>query len=137
MNEPIEVRHLQALKDYVIAHGSVTNRECCKLTGLGQEGSTKAVEALCALGVLRKVGEASATKYVLPNESKAETNRTPEQTTIKHLEEIMTYVAKNGSITNREFRGLTALSYNCAIRTFGILCSLGILNKTGANSATK
>lgn len=67
MPSEIKVSHLQSIVDYVSQKGSITNRECRELTGLTYDDSIKMFAALCQLGILEKVGSASATKYVLPD----------------------------------------------------------------------
>ena len=71
MAEQIEVKHLGAVLDYVAKQGAITNRECREVTGLGYDSSIKIFGALCLMGMLRKTGAASGTKYVLPPVAKA------------------------------------------------------------------
>ena len=65
MAEAITLDHLRAVMDYVSQHESITNRECRVATGLGYDSAIKIFGALCALGMLKKIGEASGTKYVV------------------------------------------------------------------------
>ena len=67
MSEEIKINHLGAVLDYVTEHGAITNRECRRVTGLGYDSSIKLFSALCSLGMLKKIGESSATKYLLGN----------------------------------------------------------------------
>ena len=57
--------------------------------------------------------------------------------TTKHLELILGYVSEHGSITNREFRELTGLSYDQGIKIGAAMCMLGMLRKKGEGRATK
>jgi predicted HTH transcriptional regulator len=137
MAEHIGVDHLQSLMDHVTERGSVTNRECRHLTGLGYDSAIKIFGALCTMGTLKKIGEASATKYVLPKDPITQAERVHDHVRIDHIATIVNHASMHGSITNRELRSITGLSYNSAIRIFGALCSLGMLRKVGLNSATK
>jgi len=74
--EKITVTHLKKIMDYVEKNGSITNRECRALTGLSYDQGIKLGTALVLLGMLRKEGAGSTTKYVIP-ESKPE-GREPE-----------------------------------------------------------
>jgi predicted HTH transcriptional regulator len=64
MAEEIKIEHLGAVSDYVRENGAITNRECRQVTGLSYDSSIKIFGALCLLGMLKKAGESSATKYV-------------------------------------------------------------------------
>jgi predicted HTH transcriptional regulator len=57
--------------------------------------------------------------------------------TLKHLEMILEYVAKRGSITNRECRELTGLSYDQGIKIGSAMCILGMLKRQGEGRVTK
>lgn len=65
MPEEITIEHLGAVLDYVRERGAITNRECRQVTGLNYDSSIKLFSAMCIVGMLRKTGESSATKYVL------------------------------------------------------------------------
>lgn len=137
MAEEISIQDIEMVVAYVASSGAVTNRECRKVTGLGYDSSIKIFNSLCSLGALRKTGTASATKYVLPGIIQHGPDTMSDKITIQHLQDVMGYVGKTGAITNREFRGLTNLSYNSAIKVLGVLCTLGMLRKSGTASATK
>ena len=66
MAEIITLQHLRKVIDYVEKTGAITNRECRDVTGLSYDSSIKIFSALGTLGLLRKTGTASATKYVAP-----------------------------------------------------------------------
>jgi hypothetical protein len=137
MAEDISIQDLEMVVAYVASCGAVTNRECRKVTGLGYDSSIKIFNGLCSLGTLRKTGTASATKYVLPGSISKAPDTMNDRITLQHLQDVMDYVGRQGAITNREFRGLTHLSYNSAIKVLGVLCTLGMLKKSGTASATK
>jgi hypothetical protein len=61
----------------------------------------------------------------------------PKLITLQHLEAVLKYVSQNGSITNREFRVITGLGYDSAIKVFSALRTIGMLHRTGQSSTTK
>lgn len=132
MPEQITLKHLDTVLEYVTEQGSITNRECRKATGLGYDSSIKLFGALCTVGLLRKTGGSSATKYILPQHALPK-----EVITMKHLRAVVDYVSKHGSITNRDCRETIGVVYNSCIKLFGALCALGILRKLGANVSTQ
>ena len=71
MNERITVEHIGAVMDYAAKHGSVTNRECREVTDLSYNRSIKILTGMCALGMLRKIGINSTTKYVVTGQQSA------------------------------------------------------------------
>lgn len=77
MAEQITLEHLRAVMDYVGKHESITNRECRVATGLGYDSSIKIFAALCALGLLKKIGEASGTKYVVATQQQSSNPKRP------------------------------------------------------------
>jgi predicted HTH transcriptional regulator len=133
MSEPITLKHVCAVLDYVGQHNAITNRECRIATGLGYDSAIKMFGALCAVGILKKTGETSGTKYVAQHMKKPSTC----EITVEHLATVMDYVVKHGSITDRKCRDATGVTYNSTIRIFGALCSLGLLRKIGKASATQ
>lgn len=137
MTEGISIQILEMVVAYVASRGAVTKRECRKATGLGYDSSMKIFNSLCSLGALKKTCTASATKYVLPRSTPKAPDTMSDKITVQHLQDVMDYVGQRGAITNREFRGLTNLSYNSAIKVLGVLCTLGMLKKSGTASATK
>ena len=62
----ITLKHLEMILEYVAKRGSITNRECRELTGLSYDQGIKIGSAMCMLGMLKKHGEGSVTKYVAP-----------------------------------------------------------------------
>jgi hypothetical protein len=62
----ITLKHLEMILKYVAERGSITNRECRQLTGLSYDQGIKIGSAMCTLGMLKKHGEGSVTKYILP-----------------------------------------------------------------------
>ena len=77
MAEQITLKHLGVVMDYVTKHGSISNRECREMTELSYDSSIKIFAGLCTLGMLRKTGESSSTKYVLGNRQQSERPRLP------------------------------------------------------------
>lgn len=65
--DKITTKHLAAVMDYVVKQGSITNRECRNAIGVTYNSSIRIFGALCSLGMLRKTGESSGTKYVISN----------------------------------------------------------------------
>lgn len=133
MAEQITLEHVRAVLLYVEQHSAITNREFRITTGLGYDTAIKVFGALCGVGMLRKTGESSGTKYVAPPAME----KTMDKISIEHLSSVMDYVAKEGTITNGKCRVTLGVSYNNSIRIFGALCSLGMLRKTGKSSTTE
>lgn len=65
MREIITLRHLEAVLNHVGENGSITNRECRVVTGLGYDSSIKMFSALRTMGMLHRTGQSSSTKYIL------------------------------------------------------------------------
>lgn len=133
MAEQITLEHVRAVLLYVEQNSAITNREFRIATGLGYDTAIKVLGALCGVGMLRKTGEASGTKYVAPPATK----QTADKISVEHLSSVMDFVAKEGAITNSKCRDAFGVSYNHSIRIFGALCSLGMLKKTGKLSSTE
>ncbi len=58
----------QIIIDYVLANGSITNRECRRLIDSSYDDTIKLLGALTLSGKLVRVGSSSATKYVMGDE---------------------------------------------------------------------
>lgn len=130
--EQITLEHLRAVLDYVGQHSAITNRECRIATGVGYDSAIKIFGAMCAVGILKRTGETSGSKYVSHRE-----NPSTDKITVEHLATVMNYAVKHGSVTNRQCRDATGTTYNRSIRIFGALCSMGMLRKIGKASATQ
>lgn len=130
--EQITLEHLRAVLDYVGQHSAITNRECRIATGVGYDSAIKIFGAMCDVGILRRTGKTSGSKYVPQRE-----NPSTDKITVEHLATVMNYAVKHGSVTSRQCRDATGASYNGSIRIFGALCSLGMLQKKGKASPTQ
>lgn len=53
--------------DYVGANGSITNRECRRLLGIGYDEAIALFNAMVGSGEIVRVGKTSSTRYVLPS----------------------------------------------------------------------
>ena len=133
MAEQITLEHVRAVLLYVEQNSAITNREFRVATGLGYDTAIKIFGALCGVGMLRKTGESSGTKYVVAPSAK----QNADKISLEDLTSVMDYVAKEGAITNSKCREAFGVSYNNSIRIFGALCSLGMLRKTGKSSTTE
>ena len=60
-----------------------------------------------------------------------------EQVSLEHLGAVRDYVDQHSAITNRECRTATGVGYDTAIKIFGALCAMDILERTGETSGTK
>lgn len=133
MAEQITLEHVRTVMLYVEQKSAITNREFRIATGLGYDTAIKIFGALCAVGILRKTGESSCTKYVAAPSAK----QSADKISLGDLTSVMDYVAKEGAITNSKCRAAFGFSYNNSIRIFGALCWLGMLRKTGKTSTTE
>lgn len=59
----------QIILDYVLANGSITNRECRRLIDSSYDDTIKLLGALTLSGKLLRVGSSSATKYVISDKT--------------------------------------------------------------------
>jgi predicted HTH transcriptional regulator len=132
VSEQITIEHLFIVLDYVGQHSSITNRECRIATGVGYDSSIKIFAAMCDLGILKRTGETSGSKYVPERE-----NPSVEKITVGHLATVMNYAVKHGSVTNRQCQDTTGATHNGSIRILGALCSLRMLRKNGKASDTQ
>jgi predicted HTH transcriptional regulator len=55
----------EAIKDYVVSNGKITNRECRKLLSVSYNEAIRLLGSLCDAGILIREGVFSGTKYVL------------------------------------------------------------------------
>src|SRR5262245_22633411 len=111
--EEIKIEHLRAVLDYVGQHSAITNRECRAATGLGYDSAIKIFAALCAVDILKRIGETSRSKYV--------PHRSADKITVEHLAIVMNHAVRHGSVTNRQCRDATGATYKGSIRIFGAL----------------
>lgn len=74
MPQQIKVEHLAKIMDYIEANGAITNRKCREVTKLSYDTAIKIFRGLCILGMVRKEGASSGTKYV-----KTEPSNYPQQ----------------------------------------------------------
>lgn len=92
MAEKITIEHLHAVLNYMDQHSSITNRKCRDETGVGYDSAIKIFGALCATGLLNRIGEKGGTKYVSPYFGKPR----PDPNLDEHLTATMDYLMKHG-----------------------------------------
>ena len=133
MFEKITLEHVRQVVAYADQHSAITNRECRIATGLGYDSAIKIFGALCSVGVLKKTGKASGTKYIAGHVGAPNTDGI----TVEHLTAIMNYVSERGSATSRECQDTAGVTNDTSVRILAALRSLGMLRKEGQLSNTK
>jgi predicted HTH transcriptional regulator len=56
---------------------------------------------------------------------------------VSYLANVVDYVTKHGSITNKQCRDLCNVNYDESIKILNALCMIGALKKIGVSSTTK
>jgi len=54
---------------YIRVNGSITNRECRQLLGIGYDEAIALFNAMVSSGELVRIGKTASTRYVLPSQA--------------------------------------------------------------------
>lgn len=126
--------HAKVALVFARRNGAVTNEDLRALRALETRESRGILQALVSRGLLAPVGRGRGTRYVLGEIARASPRRADRH---QQIEVVVAHARRNGSIANREVRGLLGVERTEALAILDAGVAQGLLEAVGERRARR